>query len=128
MYAVSFVAEPSKMGKSPVAMGSSVPPWPTLATRSVRRRWATTWKEVTAGPLSARRRPSRVIGKGAARSLRVLPARGERFPDRTQHHRLRLGEASRSDQARRVRVAAAAEAGGDAGHVHLALGAEAHLH
>ena len=32
--AVSLVPSPRRIGRSPVAMGSSVPPWPTLGTRS----------------------------------------------------------------------------------------------
>ncbi len=58
-YGVSLVASPIRMGSTPVAAGSSVPPCPMRGARSTRRRWATTWNEVTPGPFSTGRMPAR---------------------------------------------------------------------
>ena len=126
-YAVSLVASPRRMGKRPVAMGSSVPPWPTLGTRSNRRRCATTWKDVTPGPLSASRRPSGAIGTDAARVSRPrLNAAGERLPDRAEDLPSPR-PAPRAGSARRRSGVPATQRGRDAGHVHLTLGSQAHL-
>src|SRR5947208_765435 len=50
-YGVSLVASPIRIGRTPVAAGSSVPAWPTRRTPSRRRRSATTSNDVTPEPL-----------------------------------------------------------------------------
>src|SRR6185437_16492119 len=55
--ATVFVASPSAIGSTPVASGSSVPPWPALAASSRRRTAPTAWLELMPEGLSSTSQP-----------------------------------------------------------------------
>src|SRR5690242_7351173 len=53
-----LVASPSAIGRSPVARGLRVPPWPALAASKMRRTAATPWVDVMPAGLSSATHPS----------------------------------------------------------------------
>src|SRR5919106_482612 len=111
------VALPTRTRSRPVANGSSVPACPTFVPRgSDRRTSATTSCEVTPAGLARSRTPegTKSVGQLLADEL-AQPL-----------HELRVRQRSR--EARSLRVPAAPELAGDAGHVDAAVrGAQAHL-
>src|SRR4051794_82686 len=71
------------MGRTPVAIGSSVPPWPAFSALSRRRARAITWVDVIPGGLSMTSQPwtgspfrlratAPSAGRGAILGLQVL--------------------------------------------------------
>ena len=111
--AVSFVASPSRMGRSPVAIGIERASVADLRDAQHAAQVSDDLERGDAGPLVGEQETVRTIGPdgGRARRSSALTAGGERLPDRAQDDGLRVGQAPRPDQAGRVRVASAAEAG-----------------
>src|SRR6185312_1295541 len=69
--ATVLVASPSAIGSTPVASGSSVPPWPAFSASSARRTAATARLEVMPNGLSRTSQPC----SGTPRRLRAIAVR-----------------------------------------------------
>ena len=69
-YGISFVASPTSNGRTPVASGSSVPPWPMRRTPSRLRASATASNDVAPADLSTTRMPDEGAVIGARRGPR----------------------------------------------------------
>ena len=72
-----MVALPTKMGSTPVAIGSSVPAWPTLRVPSRRRSFATISKEVKSSGLSMMIIPSKFLPHSSLVSCQLLLHRAQ---------------------------------------------------
>src|SRR6266481_5341593 len=114
MNPATLVASPTQMGKTPVAVGSSVPVWPTRLTlnRPFTRR--TTSNEV--GPLG-------LLTTTTPLRSGIQGLQGQR--DLGRDAGLDRGLVALDRAPGRVPVAAAAEPLRDGGHVHVAARAEA---
>src|SRR5258708_27603945 len=74
--ATVLVASPSASGRTPVASGSRVPPWPILAALKTRRTAPTAAAEDRPAGLSSTSHPSTLS------PLRLLAIRNDVAPDR----------------------------------------------
>ena len=74
------MAEPTPRTSSPVAIGSSVPAWPTLRTDSTRRARATTSCEVMPPALSTSSSPGGTSASASAGSRGHVQARPATVP------------------------------------------------
>ena len=105
----ALVALPTKMGRTPVAMGSKVPPWPMRLSRSTPRSLAaTSWLVQSAG-LSIIKIP---VGMGPP----LLP-KGLILAQHGEQCRLAFGQRARDRRTSRRGMAAAAQGGAVGGGI-----------
>src|SRR5205809_187005 len=117
----SLVARPSTMMSRPVALGSSVPQWPTFLISKRRRMAPTTSCEVGPTGLSISSAPS-----SGSNSCMASTGGVERPLDRGNHTPLNAQGFARDARSGRGRVPAATEPAGDIVDVDaLAFGAQA---
>src|SRR5882672_8612829 len=118
----SRVADSNRMGRTPVARGSSVPACPTRCAPVSRRRRLTTAKEVSPAALSTLRTPVENGGKSA-----LIRGGNDRLLGGRQHHLHRLVHRALDLCAGGADVAAASEGSAHRRGVDRSTAADADL-